>query len=82
MLGQYSKNGLVSNNVYDWSMLEPFYVESSTPPPWGDRYLFEICSWIVNRPRLIGDHTFIRLKTPQGEWYSVGQYRPQKVTFK
>ena len=31
---------------------------------WGNRYLFEICCWIIDEPRLSGDHTWIRLKTP------------------
>ncbi|RKP27601.1 hypothetical protein SYNPS1DRAFT_20910 [Syncephalis pseudoplumigaleata] len=72
MLGQYNYEGFIERGVYDWDVLTPFYVEPQLPPPWGDRYLFEFCSWIVDRPRMMGDHTFIRLKTPQGEWYSMG----------
>jgi hypothetical protein len=80
MLGQYNYLGLIDRGVYDWEVLTPFYIEPQSPPPWGNRYLFEFCSWIIDRPRMMGDHTYIRLKTPQGEWYSVGQYRPQKVS--
>ncbi|KAI8918830.1 hypothetical protein BC831DRAFT_482140 [Entophlyctis helioformis] len=47
---------------------------------WGDRYILEFCSWILDEsPRLGGDHVWIRLKTPQGDIYSVGQYRPRKL---
>ncbi|RKP07058.1 hypothetical protein THASP1DRAFT_31126 [Thamnocephalis sphaerospora] len=81
LLGQYSRHGLVEQGVYDWEVLEPFYVEQQLPPPWGNRYLFEFCSWIIDRPRMMGDHSYMRLKTPKGEWYSVGQYRPAKMGF-
>ncbi|KAJ9087657.1 hypothetical protein DSO57_1030962 [Entomophthora muscae] len=77
--GQYSKEGFVNYGVYDWTEFEPFYIEKQLPPPWGDRYLCEVCSWIIDKPRIKGDHTFLRLKTPKGEWYSVGQYEPLKV---
>jgi hypothetical protein len=80
LLGQYSLHGLIDRGVYDWEVFEPFYVEKELPPPWGNRYLFEICSWIIDRPRMMGDHSFMRLKTPRGEWYSVGQYRPAKAS--
>ncbi|CAG8535287.1 8163_t:CDS:10 [Paraglomus brasilianum] len=80
MAGQYSRLGIINKGVYEWTSLEPFLI-SPTPPPWGNRYLLEICSWIVGKPRLTGDHTWFRLKTPRGEWYSVGQYRPSKRGF-
>ena len=31
---------------------------------WGQRYILEVCSWIIEEPRLGGDHIWIRLKTP------------------
>ena len=31
---------------------------------WGNRYILELCSWIIEEPRLGGDHLWIRLKTP------------------
>ncbi|CAG8551137.1 3402_t:CDS:10 [Paraglomus occultum] len=77
LAGQYSRFGIINKGVYEWTSLEPFLI-SPSPPPWGNRYLLEICSWIIDRPRLTGDHTWFRLKTPRGEWYSVGQYRPSK----
>jgi hypothetical protein len=46
---------------------------------WGNRYVLEICSWIIANPRLTGDHLWHRLKTPEGDVYSVGQYRPRKL---
>lgn len=45
---------------------------------WGARYLLEVCLWIVDEPRLSGDHAWLRLKGPDGAIYSVGQYRPGK----
>ncbi|ORX44826.1 hypothetical protein BCR36DRAFT_414798 [Piromyces finnis] len=45
---------------------------------WGSHYLFEYCSWITSRPRFSGDHAWIRLKTPDGNVYSVGLYREEK----
>ncbi|ORX84295.1 hypothetical protein BCR32DRAFT_326015, partial [Anaeromyces robustus] len=45
---------------------------------WGNRYLFEYCSWIISHPRFSGDHAWIRLKTPDGNVYSVGLYRGEK----
>ncbi|RUP05576.1 hypothetical protein BC936DRAFT_140511 [Jimgerdemannia flammicorona] len=76
--GQYSRHGLINQDFYDWHRLEPFYISE---PTWGHRYLLEVCSWVIDEPRMGGDHTWIRLKTPRGEWYSVGQYRPQKMGF-
>ncbi|KAL1918238.1 uncharacterized protein VTP21DRAFT_3504 [Calcarisporiella thermophila] len=76
--GQYSRNGVIDRGFYEWTRLEPFQI---TEPYWGNRYILEICSWIVDEPRLGGDHTWVRFKTPRGEWYSFGQYRPQKMGF-
>ena len=59
-------------------------VSNGKPPvmrhDWGDRYILEFCSWIIDKPRLSGDHLWLRLKTPSGEVYSFGQYRPRKLT--
>lgn len=60
----------------------PFKHEPQLPPPWGNRYICEIVSWIIDSPRINGDHSFLRFKTPQGEWYSVGQYMPIKHNVK
>ena len=46
---------------------------------WGNRYILDICAWIIANPRLTGDHLWHRLKTPNGEVYSIGQYRPRKL---
>ena len=42
---------------------------------WGNRYLFEYCSWIIANPRFSGDHAWVRLKTP-------GKYRIKKKKIK
>ncbi|RUS30906.1 hypothetical protein BC938DRAFT_478787 [Jimgerdemannia flammicorona] len=43
--------------------------------------VIDICSWVIDEPRMGGDHVCIRINTPRGKWYSVGQYRPQKMGF-
>lgn len=62
---------------------DPSNISTGLPGPmkhdWGDRYVLEICSWIIATPRLTGDHLWHRLKTPEGDVYSLGQYRPRKL---
>lgn len=94
--GQYSRNGIIHNYLFEWDTLMPFLralkenevedlsnISTGLPVPmkhdWGDRYILEICAWIVSNPRLTGDHLWHRLKTPLGDVYSVGQYRPRKL---
>ncbi|OZJ06545.1 hypothetical protein BZG36_00504 [Bifiguratus adelaidae] len=69
MTGQYSRRGVTNKGFYDWTRLEPFI---NVEPTWGNRYLLEVCSWIVDEPRMGGDHTWIRLKTPTGDIYAMG----------
>ena len=63
---------------------DPQNLSTGLPPlqqhDWGDRYLLEFCSWIIDKPRLSGDHLWIRLKTPNGQVYSHGQYRESKLS--
>ncbi|KAJ3122161.1 hypothetical protein HK098_003079 [Nowakowskiella sp. JEL0407] len=93
--GSYTENGLhPTQNLENWTSFDPFITLSTNdstgrlnilglPTParhdWGKRYVCEICSWVVNEPRLARDHLWIRLKTPDGKVYSIGQYRPQKM---
>ena len=81
MRGQYSRNGIIDDGLYDWTTLEPFLLtvppESTKDPrnistglptsirhDWGNRYILEVVSWIIDEPRLGGDHIWIRLKKP------------------
>jgi hypothetical protein len=95
MNGQYSSRGIVNESATAWKTLEPFIVlnpgEQSidcnkqvkgrmlVQHDWGCRYVLEICSWIIEKPRLAGDHMWMRLKTPKGEVYSFGLYRERKI---
>ena len=67
------------------AVVDPNNTNCGKPPSmrhdWGDRYILEFCSWILDKPRLGGDHAWIRLKSPSGDVYSVGQYRPRKFGF-
>lgn len=55
------------------------YKDEGDPPPWGNRFLFEVstCSNQVH-PRFTFDHTWFLLKTDDGKVFSYGFYRPHK----
>jgi hypothetical protein len=72
----YGPFGLQNKNMYDWESLTPFKYED--PALWNHQYVIEFCCCCEDKPRRTGDHTWIRLKTPIGEVYSVGLYRPEK----
>jgi len=77
----YGPHGLQNKDVYDWTELEPFAHED--PALWDHKYIFEFCSYCSDTPKFNGgDHSWIRLRTPSGEVYSAGLYRPQKVCSK
>lgn len=70
---KYGEFGLQNKNFYQWKKLKPFkHVQN---PKWGDRFILEFCMQCSGKLRLRGDHTWIRLKTPRGEVFSVGVYR-------
>lgn len=70
---KYGKEGIQTATFYQWKTLEPFKIEH--PPSWGKEYRFEICTLCTGKFRPLGDHTWMRLKTPKGEIYSFGPYR-------
>jgi hypothetical protein len=44
------------------------------------KYLFSICVFRAgNGPRMSGDHSWIRLITPEGKVYEFGKYRPPQI---
>jgi hypothetical protein len=72
----YGPNGLQNEDMYEWTELKPF--KKGNPAEWGHRYIFEFCACCSSSPQKSGDHSWIRLKTPDGDIYSVGLYRPGK----
>jgi hypothetical protein len=71
-------DGIHFKDMYHWDTLEPF--DYQIPPSWGNRYVFEFCATSAESFRMSGDHSWFRLKTPEGEIYSIGKYRPGKRT--
>lgn len=73
----YGQQGIQNLDMYDWSELKPFM--KGDPVEWNHQYVFEFCS--CHNPDSIknGVHSWIRLKTPTGDIYSVGLYRPDKI---
>ncbi len=73
----YGKDGVQNKDMYAWTVLEPFKIVKKEEMDW-DGYIFEFCVYSSDSIRLNGDHTWLRLKTPKGEVYSLGLYRPGK----
>jgi hypothetical protein len=79
--GTYSEEGFTEEKDTVWKELKPMMTgDPEQEPEWGRRYLYELCTWYSKEagPRISGDHSWIRLKTPQGDLYSVGLYMPKK----
>ena len=72
----YGPEGLQSDDMYDWSKLRPF--KRTDASEWGYHYLFELVVCCGDTPHKTGDHGWVRLRTPEGDVYSVGLYRPGK----
>lgn len=71
----YGQEGIQKKDMYAWEELKPYKI---VEPTWGNRYLFEFTTCCNPSQGLNGDHSWIELKTPTGEVYSVGLYRPGK----
>lgn len=71
----YGQEGIQKKDMYAWDELQPYKI---VEPTWGNRYLFEYTTCCNPSQGLNGDHSWIELKTPKGEIYSVGLYRPGK----
>lgn len=73
----YGPFGIQKKDMYEWSSLLPYKYED--PAQWDHKFVFEVCVCLTGSPRSItGNHSWLRLKTPQGEVYSVGLYRTGK----
>jgi len=73
----YGKEGVQKKDLFDWKTWEPCKRED--PKKWGRKYVFEYCVCSADggvQPQ--GSHSWLRLKTPEGDIYSVGLYRPGK----
>lgn len=67
---QYGQEGAQNRTFYDWTEWTPF---RTTFPQ--DQYTLEICCLCADHFRLFGDHSWIRIITPEGKIYSAGLYR-------
>jgi hypothetical protein len=73
----YGPLGVQNEDMYDWERLLPYKWED--PSNWNQRFIFEICVFLTGSARsLVGNHSWLRLRTPAGEVYSVGLYRTGK----
>ena len=72
----YGKEGIQQKNMYDWETLTPYKIED--PSSWNHQYIFEICACYNPDSTKIGNHSWFRLRTPKGEVFSIGLYRPIK----
>lgn len=72
----YGPEGIQSDDMYDWTHMKPY--KHDDPNKWGRRYLFELVVCCGDRPHKTGDHGWLRLRTPEGDVYSAGLYRPGK----
>lgn len=70
---KYGKEGVQNRTFYDWTELAPFMRVDKHP--WGAQYILELCCLCTGKFRCLGDHTWTRLKTPEGDVYSFGLYR-------
>ncbi len=76
----YGPEGLQNENMYAWKELKPY--RKGNPAAWNHQYIFEFCACCSDNPNKTGDHSWIRLKTAEGDIYSVGLYRPGKQGLK
>lgn len=74
--GQYARNGLQNEDIYSWTELKPF--KSEDPALWNHQYVFEHCMWTHKDLQVTDNHSWIRLRTPEGDVYSVGDWPQDK----
>lgn len=72
----YGPEGVQTKNMYEWTTLKPF--KKGNPAEWNHQYVFEFCACLNPHSLKNGNHSWMRLKTPSGDIYSVGLYRPEK----
>jgi hypothetical protein len=72
----YGQDGVHNKDMYDWNELKPFM--KGDPSEWNHQYVFEFCACHNPNSLKNGVHSWFRLKTPTGDIYSAGLYRPDK----
>jgi len=73
---KYGPEGIQNEDMYQWSELKPYKYED--PSKWNHQWILEFCACSDGSARKTGDHSWFRLKTPRGEIFSIGLYRPGK----
>lgn len=76
----YGQEGIQNKDMYDWTELKPFM--QGNPADWDHQYVFEFCACHNPHSFKNGNHSWFRLKTPTGDIYSIGLYRPDKLDWK
>lgn len=75
---RYGKEGVQKKDMYSWKKLKAY--KKDDPSEWGHRYIFEFCVTCTDsRLRTSGDHSWFRLKDPEGNVYSVGKNLAAKI---
>lgn len=73
-----TQKGLVQYAPAQWKTLIAH--EQDDPTKWGNQYAVEVVTSVKDphehHPLLVGDHSWLRLKTPEGLIYSWGVYGP------
>jgi hypothetical protein len=74
----YGEEGLQREDFFSWSKMRPY--KKSDPGKWGKRNVVQICTTAARsgKVRTIGDHTYEKYLTENGEKYSCGYYRQDK----
>lgn len=73
----YGPQGIQNKDMYEWTELRPY--KKDDPAKWQHQYILEVCACYNPQSIKTGNHSWIRLKTPSGDIYSVGLYRPGKA---
>lgn len=76
---KYGPNGLKNDDFAAWDDPETRTYQIKKHPLPG-AYLFTYCAFCVPKaPRYSGEHSWLRLTTPEGSVYEFGKYRPPRV---
>ncbi len=74
----YGEQGVHKKDMYTWDVL-PSY-KKDDPSKWDKKYIFEFCVTCTDASlRTSGDHSWFRLKDPEGNVYSVGKNLAAKI---
>ncbi|SCA62470.1 hypothetical protein SCG7086_AA_00530 [Chlamydiales bacterium SCGC AG-110-P3] len=74
--GQYSQTGLIDNDRFTWKEFKPFKREN--PALWNNHYIFEYCNWTHKTLQITDNHSWVRLRSANGDVYSVGEWPRDK----